>query len=131
MSFLWLGIDDQPGPDSLRAVIERNAIALLSNHERAAVDPPSPGWLGHSSDRPLVRRSGLWNQRHVEEAYDPTFLDVFQKIIEQNGQNSDPLPQSLAALFVTLGARAGQRSQAFTLATIMSGLLLLSRKFGR
>ena len=76
MPFLWLDIDDEPGPDSLRGVIERNAIALLSNHERPAVDPPSPGWLGHFSDRPLVRGSGLWNQRHVEEKHDPMFLET-------------------------------------------------------
>lgn len=85
MPFLWLDIDDEPGPDSLRGVIERNAIALLSNHERPAVDPQSPGWLGHFSDRPLVRGSGLWNQRHVEERHDPMFLGVFKKMIERTG----------------------------------------------
>ena len=89
MPFLWLDIDDQPGPNSLRAVIERNTIALLSNHERPAADPPSPGWLGHFSDRLLVRSSGLWNQRHVEEAHDPMFLDVFKKMIEGTGRNGD------------------------------------------
>lgn len=86
MPFLWLDIDDEPGPDSVRGVLERNAIALLSNHERPVVDPPSPGWLGHSSDRPLVCGSGLWNQRHVGEEYDPRFLDVFEKLIEHAGQ---------------------------------------------
>ena len=55
MPFLWLDIDDEPGPASLRGVIERNTVALLSNHERAAVDPPSPGWLGHFSDRSGTR----------------------------------------------------------------------------
>jgi hypothetical protein len=83
MPFLWLDIDDEPGHGSLRDVIERNAIALLSNHERPAVDPPSPGWLGLSSKRPLVRSSGLWNQRHVEKTHDPIFLDDFEKIIER------------------------------------------------
>lgn len=81
MPFLWLDIDDEPGADSLRGVIERNSIALLSNHERSFVDPPSSGWLGHSSDRPLVRRSGLWNQRHVHKTHEPMFLDIFQKLI--------------------------------------------------
>jgi hypothetical protein len=32
MRFLWLAIDDDPGPQSLRAYIERNSIALLSNY---------------------------------------------------------------------------------------------------
>src|SRR5262249_16155748 len=45
--FLWLAIDDEPGAKSLRGYIERNAIALLSNFEKKALDPPSGGWLGH------------------------------------------------------------------------------------
>ena len=87
MQFLWLKIDDKPGPNSLRGVIERNAIALLSNHERTTLDLPSHRWLGHASDRPLVRSSGLWNQRHVSEAYDPAFLDIFETIIKQTGRD--------------------------------------------
>jgi hypothetical protein len=82
MPFLWLDINDEPGPNSLRGSIEKNAIALLNNHGRKPLDRPSPGWLGHSSNRPLVGGSGLWNQRHVEETYDPMFLDAFEKIIE-------------------------------------------------
>lgn len=85
MPFLWLDIDDEAGPDSQRGVIERNAIALLSNYQRAPFDPPSPNWLGHASDRSLVRGSGLWNQRHVEEIHDPVFLDVLDVIIAQMG----------------------------------------------
>jgi hypothetical protein len=81
MSFLWLDIGDEPGPDSGRGVIERNTIALLSNHGRKTHDPPSPGWLGYASDRPLVCASGLWNQRHVEENYDPAFLDTLEMLI--------------------------------------------------
>ena len=85
MPFLWLAINDELGPHSLRGVVERNAIALLSNYRRAPFDLPSPDWLGHSSDRQLVRGSGLWNQRHVEETYDPLFLDAFDKVIEETG----------------------------------------------
>lgn len=85
MPFLWLDINDEPGPNSLRGAIEHNTIALLSNHGRTPLDPPSPGWLGHSSDRPLVRGSDLWNQRHVEETHDPMFLDVVEKMIERTG----------------------------------------------
>ena len=60
MPFLWLNVGDDPGPGSDRGKIERNAIALLSGY-RKALDQPSTGWLGHSSDRCRVRRSGLWN----------------------------------------------------------------------
>ena len=76
MSFVYLSIEDEPGPDSLRGVIERNAVALLSNMNKVAVYPPAADWLGHYSDRERVQRSGLWNQNHVEGAYDPAFLDL-------------------------------------------------------
>ena len=81
MPFLWLNVGDEPGPRSERETIERNAIALLSGYREPALDPPSPGWLGHSSDRWRVRRSGLWNNNHVDEDYDPSFLDTMEKRI--------------------------------------------------
>ena len=87
MQFLWVNIDDKPGPNSLRGVIERNAIALLSNHGRTPLDSPSLRWLGHDSDRPLVRSSGLWNQRHVAETHDPAFLKRFELMITQTGRS--------------------------------------------
>lgn len=83
LPFLRLPIDDEPGPESLRGYIERNTIALASGHSGEAIDPPSSAWLGHLSGRPLVRQSGLWNQRHVEDAYEPAFLDVLQSLIER------------------------------------------------
>ena len=82
MRFLWLEIDDGTGPGSLRGYVERNAIALLSNFEKPPLDPPSPGWLGRYCDRPKVQKSGLWNQNHVDESYDPSFLDTLEKLIE-------------------------------------------------
>jgi hypothetical protein len=89
MTFLWLDIDDNPGPKSLRGIVERNAIALLSNYQRDPLDPPSPSWLGHFSDREVVPGSGLWNQRHAEETHDPAFLDVFEMLIEQHQEPID------------------------------------------
>jgi hypothetical protein len=80
MSFLWLPIEDGPGPTSLRSYVERNSIALLSSYNKRALDPPSAGWLGHHSDRERVRNSGLWNQNHVEETYDPLFPDAFDRL---------------------------------------------------
>ena len=83
MPVLWLAIDDEPGPDSLRGYIERNAIALLSNFGRDSIDLPSPSWLGHHCNRVRVRESGLWNSRHVEEPYDPQFLDTLARLIDE------------------------------------------------
>jgi hypothetical protein len=61
MPFLWLAIDDPPGANSLRGYVERNAVALLSNLSKPALDPPSSEWRGNSCDRgkALVRDSGL------------------------------------------------------------------------
>jgi hypothetical protein len=81
MRFLWLAIDDEPGPTSLRGYVERNSIAVLSNYNKPPLDPPSKAWLGHCSDRERVRGSGLWNQNHVDESYSPTFLDVLEQFI--------------------------------------------------
>jgi len=86
MPFLWLNVADAPGPESERDLIERNSIALLSGYRSRAADSPSPEWLGNSSDREPVRRSGLWNNRHVDAAYDPSFLDLMEAWIESSAK---------------------------------------------
>jgi hypothetical protein len=86
MPFLWLAVDDEPGAKGLRGYIERNAIALLSNFEKDPLDLPSAGWLGHHCNRELVRKSGLWNQNHVDEAYDGAFLDRLDKLLSEMGR---------------------------------------------
>ena len=85
MPLLWLSIDDEPGPTSARGYIERNSIALLSNCCNKRLDPPSTDWLGRYCDRKLVRTSGLWNSKHVNEAYDSNFLDVLDAFINNAG----------------------------------------------
>jgi len=81
MRFLYLSIKDEPGPASIRGFIERNSIALLSNYDKKPVDPPSANWLGYQCDRKKVRESGLWNQNHVDENYDPEFIKVLDNCI--------------------------------------------------
>ena len=83
MPFLWLSVDDEPGPQSLRGFIERNAIALLSNYGKPPIDPPSDLWLGSYCTREKVRTSGLWNSNHVDESYDPAFLDTLEFLVER------------------------------------------------
>ena len=65
---------------------ERNSISLLSNFEKNPLDLPSAGWLGHFCNRELVRKSGLWNQNHVDETYDPAFLDCLAKLVSEIGR---------------------------------------------
>ncbi|MDS0299770.1 hypothetical protein NDI76_13555 [Halogeometricum sp. S1BR25-6] len=110
--FLWVDVDDEPGPDSDRAYLERNLIALLSNYssvrkssltdrttscgrvsnrlrtplyDRSPIDPRRSDWLGDYARSAKIRTSGLWNVEHVEESYDPTFLDAFEAAVERTG----------------------------------------------
>ena len=87
MPFLWLAVEDDPGPRSIRGYIERNTIALLSNYDRPPLDPPSRDWLGTWCDRERVRASGLWNNRHVEEQYRPEFLETLICLVNAMGRN--------------------------------------------
>jgi len=81
--FLWVDVDDEPGPGSDRAYLERNAIALVSNYGKAPIDPRSNRWLGNASPSKKIRESGLWNVNHVDESYDPAFLDQLAGAIEE------------------------------------------------
>ena len=85
MPFLWLDVGDEPGPSSERSYIESNSIALLSNYEKECIDPSS-SWLGNHCAREKVRKSGLWNQRDVDGAYDPAFLDRMAHHVENIGE---------------------------------------------
>jgi hypothetical protein len=86
--FLWVGIDDEAGPDSMRGRIEKNSISLLSNFDKPLLDPPSQHWLGHHCDRERVKAAGLWNSNHVDEPYDPAFLDDLELRVAQMGRHS-------------------------------------------
>ena len=87
MPFLWIEVPDEPAPDSVRGVVERNAIALLSNHDRGALDPPSRIWLGNWCPRDKVRGSGLWNNNHVNEPHVPAFLDELERLIADTNRS--------------------------------------------
>lgn len=81
LPFLFVAADDEAGPSSTRGTIERNSIALLSNCNREAIDEASPEWLGRYSGRERVRESGLWNNNHVDEAYDPAYLEILERAV--------------------------------------------------
>ena len=83
MPFLWLAVEDAPGPDSKRGYIERNAIALLSNYspQGEPIDPPGASWLCHHAASASVRLSGLWNSNHVAGSYSPSFLSILQQYV--------------------------------------------------
>ncbi len=81
-SVLWLEVDDAPGRKSDRAIIETNAIALLSRHGDFT-DGPSAAWLGRYSSSEKVRGSGLWNVDDVGTDYKSTFLDTMERRIRR------------------------------------------------
>jgi hypothetical protein len=82
MPFVVLAVDDEPGPRSARAFIERNSIALLSNYARPPIDAPSASWLGRRCGREKVRQSGIWNTAHVDAAYDPSFMETMKSLMQ-------------------------------------------------
>ncbi|MGB8383529.1 MAG: hypothetical protein WCG47_20150, partial [Dermatophilaceae bacterium] len=81
--FLWVEVGDAPGPASERGLIERGAIAVLSNFARPPIDPPSPTWLGHRSAHEAIRNSGLWNVNHVRDtASDDAFVHALARHLD-------------------------------------------------
>lgn len=88
MPFLWVAVDDEPGPESDRSLIEKHAIALLAGADGASpIDPPGDQWLGRFSPNEKIRGSGLWNLDYVGEPgklyhYDPAFLETFRRYVQ-------------------------------------------------
>lgn len=80
MSVFWIDVPDEPGPQSERSLIERNAIALLSN-KFAPIDKASSGWLGRFSPRQAIRDSALWNLNYVTGECDSSFLDKLELFV--------------------------------------------------
>jgi hypothetical protein len=83
LPFLWIDVPDEPGPGSDQAYLERTAIALVSNDGNDPIDPRSNSWLGNDSPSQSIRESGLWNVNHVDDSYNPAFLDQLARAIEE------------------------------------------------
>jgi hypothetical protein len=79
---LWLAVEDAAGPASERAIIERGAIATLSNN-LSPIDKPSASWLGNHSPRKEIRQSGLWNLNYTNDTPDVGFLDALEAAVER------------------------------------------------
>jgi hypothetical protein len=77
MPFLWLSVPDRTG----RGYLESNSIALLSGLT-GGPDPPSASWLGRYAERAEIRGSGLWNVEHVNDYYEPAFLQLLAQLVD-------------------------------------------------
>ena len=94
MTFTFIQVECEASSTNDRAVIERGAIALLSNINRSdsgCDDQPSVGWLGRRAVtapghfRGTIQDSGLWNSHYVK---------------------NEPSPEDIARLFATLERHA-------------------------
>ncbi|MBA7467548.1 hypothetical protein ES707_02769 [subsurface metagenome] len=95
MRILWLNIPDEPGPQSDRAFIERNAIGTLSREYLVAGHRHS-SWLGNFSPNINIPLSGLWNLNHLNEQPHEAFAEIFSTYVEAT-LGTIPLPaKSLA-----------------------------------
>jgi len=84
MPFLWIEVNDPPERNSMRGYIERNSIGLLSNFGKPErIDASTQSWLGNYAWQGKIKASGLWNVKHVEDGYEPEFLDVLRKYVEE------------------------------------------------
>lgn len=88
-----------------RALIESGVIALLSNFGRAPIDPASTTWLGHHADRSHVRRSHLWNVRHVADDWSDGALEVLAARVRGEAPHLTAQPPPQEALVVTTSSR--------------------------
>jgi hypothetical protein len=70
-------VDDSPSKGSMRRVIEKNLIALLTE-DGIIIDKPSKDWLGNWSSRSAIRESGLWNVNDVFTRYDPKLTSLLR-----------------------------------------------------
>ena len=81
MPLLWLGVNDPPGPTSMRGVIERNAIALLSNASRRFPVRPVAGRVQQSGDGARFRTVEQPSRRRASRLF----------VSGRNGSARDPV----------------------------------------
>lgn len=109
---LLIAVPGQSDKGNDRAYLEQNLIALLSNCCRP-LDPPGSKWLGLSSAKKEIRKSGLWNVNHVEQQYDPSFLDILDYYVSLTAGSKMVPDRQLAPSGWQTRARANARQ--FTL----------------
>jgi hypothetical protein len=98
LSRLQVALIDVPGISDKandRSYLEQNLIAVFSNRCKP-LDPPSCRWLGNNSDKREIRKSGLWNVNHVEQRFDPQYIDVLNYYISVTLGTKAPPAQSIA-----------------------------------
>ena len=75
----YVPVLDDPGPNSMRGFVERNAIGMLS--DRRLGSAATAGWLGRHAPAKAVRESGLWNVRHIGDPVDDEFMEALERLV--------------------------------------------------
>jgi hypothetical protein len=92
---LCLAVSDTPSADSDRAYLEQNCVRLLSGRG-GPLDPPTSGWLGNWSPKPLIRWGGLWNVDYVGGESKAESLDVLETYVVAVERGSAPPTMPIA-----------------------------------
>jgi hypothetical protein len=77
---LYVPVADTAGTGSMRAMIERQFIALFTEHI-SPVERATSSWLGRFSDKATIRETGLWNVRDVGGECDLKFVRFFEGVL--------------------------------------------------
>jgi hypothetical protein len=88
-----LDVPDEPGPNSLRGLVERNAVGLLAGASPGE-ESSSPAWLGRQAKEEAIRASGLWNVRHVDHPVEAAFLNELESLVARQLSGYRPLARS-------------------------------------
>src|SRR5262249_39494588 len=91
----WLDIPDDPGPQSDRAFLERNAIGLLSRAYLLS-GRRSDRWLGAFSPNINISLSGLWNLNYLNVPPNKDFTDIFSTYVDATLGTIPPPAKPLA-----------------------------------
>jgi hypothetical protein len=88
MPILWLAVPGNSHKNNMRAFIESNSIALLSNYlKNEKIDSPSKNWLGLENPEKEISNSGLWNIKHTEKKPDPDLIVQLKKLVNNLKKN--------------------------------------------
>lgn len=79
LPFLVVEITDEPGPQSDRAYIEKNTIALVSQSRLHGHVQLPDQWLGNYAPEATIRKSGLWNIDHVGSFWTQSAIDTLRE----------------------------------------------------
>jgi len=82
LKVIVLSVNDEASPNSDRAKLEKNLIALISAKNNNS-EKNSNKWLGKKSPRNEIRESSLWNIDYVDDKFDEKCFKILEKYIEQ------------------------------------------------